>query len=104
MDGKLILLLISIHLIFGKTIDTNTLSNYEDIILTNLTGIFTPDFENQIIKGDLNYIFKALKSGSEIILDVKSLNIKSITKNEESIPIQYGEQNPLYGPPLYYTL
>ena len=100
MTTKLILLFISFHLIFGKTIDTTTLSNYEDIVLTNLTGIFTPDFENKIIKGDLTYKFKALKNGSEIILDVKALNIKSINKNEESIQFHYGDPHHIYGPPL----
>lgn len=54
MDIKIILLFIGIHLVFSKTKDTSTLSNYEDIELTSLTGIFTPDFENQIIKGNLN--------------------------------------------------
>ena len=100
MDIKIILLFIGIHLVFSKTKDTSTLSNYEDIELTSLTGIFTPDFENQIIKGNLNYTFIALKNGSEILLDARYLNIKSISKNGESIEFKYGDPHPLYGPPL----
>ena len=100
MDIKFILLFISIHLLFCKTIDTTTLSNYEDIVLTNLTGIFTPDFDNKIIKGNLNYTFTALKSGKEILLDARYLKIISISKDGESIQFKYGEPDPLYGPPL----
>ena len=85
MDIKIILLFISIHLVFCKTKDTSTLPNYEDIELTSLTGIFTPDFDNKKIKGNLNYTFTALKNGSEILLDARYLNIKSISKNDESI-------------------
>ena len=84
MDNKHILLLISILLFYCQCLDNSTLSNYKDIVLTQLTGVFTPDFENEIIKGTLNYTFKALQKGSEINLDARYLNIISINQYKES--------------------
>ena len=84
--------------------DTTTLSNYKDIVLTKLTGIFIPDFDNEIIQGYLNYTFTALKKGSEIRLDARHLNIKSIKQINESgefvLNFEYGEADKLYGKPL----
>ena len=61
-----------------KSKDNHTLSNYEEITLVNLTGIFYPDFEEKIVNGDLTYTFQAKKDGENIILDTYNLEIISI--------------------------
>ena len=104
MLNKLIILFISFISFTCKTLDTTTLSNYEDIPITKIEGIFIPDFDNEIIKGDLNYTFVAKNQGTQIILDGRYLNIKTIILNKgdktENIPVTYGEPDRLYGPPL----
>ena len=44
-----------IKIIFS--LDNSTLSNYLNISLKNLSGIFEPDFINKIVKGNLTYTF-----------------------------------------------
>jgi hypothetical protein len=53
-------------------LDNTTLSNYKVIRLINLEGVFEPDFEQKILKGDLVYTFFAETDGSEILELMKS--------------------------------
>ena len=104
MKNNYILLIINILLFYCNCLDNSTLSNYKDIVLAELTGVFTPDFDKEIINGTLNYTFTALKNGSEILLDARYLEINSIKKYEENetkeLEFKYGEPHKLYGRPL----
>ena len=84
MKNKYSLLIINILLFYCNCLDNSTLSNYKDIVLTELTGVFTPDFDKEIINGTLNYTFTALKNGSEILLDARYLEINSIKRYDEN--------------------
>ena len=95
-------LLILISLLFNvESLDNNTLSNYKDIPITNLTGIFKPNFENEIVEGNLTFYFKPHIKGSQIILDTKNLEIKSINdSNGTPINYRFGNENKNLGIPL----
>ena len=88
-----------------KSLDNSTLSNYEEITLTNLTGVFEPIFEEKIVAGDLTYTFIAKVDGSKIILDTKYLSIKSITDidNGEALTYTSGEKDENLGVSLIIT-
>ena len=78
-----------------KSLDNSTLSNYEEITLTNLTGVFEPIFEEKIVAGDLTYTFIAKVDGSKIILDTKFVFIQSITDVDSGEALTYtpGEED-----------
>ena len=46
--------------LFSNSIDNSTLSNYKDIIITNLTGVLEPDFHGKIVNGNLNFYLKKM--------------------------------------------
>ncbi len=94
------IILLSIFVLSVKSLDNTTLSNYKDITLTDLTGIFEPDFDQKILKGDLTYTFRAQVNGSEIILDTRYLNIISIKSEGIDLDYQFGDENEYYGTPL----
>ena len=76
-------LLIQLFIIFqlfliANSIDESTLSNYQDLTVTNLTGIFEPDFTNKVMKGNLNYTLSTKIKGSKIIFDTNNLQIFSV--------------------------
>ena len=97
-----ILIFFLLLLALSQSLDNSTLSNYQNIRITNLTGIFEPDFNQKIVKGILTYYFTTLVKGDLIILDTKNLAISSI-KNEdtnESVPFEYGNEDEYLGEPL----
>ena len=73
VNYKIQLANIVILFFFVNSLDNSTLSNYKDVQLINLEGIFVPNFEKKIVEGDLNYTFLPIVNGSQIILD--SLNL-----------------------------
>ena len=90
---QIIVIFLLLFLIKAK--DNSTLSNYEDIKLIKLTGIFEPDFERKILNGSLTYTFLPNVEGNEIILDTKYLNIISVKTydSEENIQFKLDEEN-----------
>ena len=89
---------------FVNALDNHTLSNYKEVILINLTGIFVPNFDKNIVDGDLNYTFYSKVNGSKIILDSLNLNIKSITnKTGNSLEYKFGNKDESLGEPLIIT-
>ena len=102
MKFQLIIIFISTLLFGVKSLDESTLSNYDKIKLTYLNGIFEPDFQEKIVKGDLIYKFESIDDGDEIILDTKFLNIISITddKTKDKIKWDFGEEDENLGKPL----
>ena len=85
-----------------KTLDNHTLSNYQNITITNLTGIFDLDFNEKIVKGSLNFTFHSKVNGSNIILDSRFLDISSIydIKKSEQLKFEYGEEVEYLGIPI----
>ena len=87
-----------------KSLDNSTLSNYKQIELKRLEGIFEPDFEAKIVKGKLTYFFKALEKGDQIILDTKYLEIFSVIdadqKNNVTFKNDESEGDEYLGVPL----
>ena len=61
--------------------ELNTFSNYDIIFQTNINVHFIVDFDNKKVDGEVTISFKALEDGEVIILDTKSLIIKSIKDN-----------------------
>ena len=61
--------------------ELNTFSNYDIISQTNINVHFIVDFDNKKVDGEVTISFKALENGEVIILDTKSLIIKSIKDN-----------------------
>ena len=61
--------------------ELNTFSNYDIISQTNINVHFIVDFVNKKVDGEVTISFKALEDGEVIILDTKSLIIKSIKDN-----------------------
>ena len=61
--------------------ELNTFSNYDIISQTNINVHFIVDFDNKKVDGEVTISFKALEDGEVIILDTKSLIIKSIKDN-----------------------
>ena len=102
-----ILINIAILILYSQCLDNSTLSNYKDIELKELKGIFIIDFDKEIIHGALNYTFLAKTNGTSIYLDARNLNIISITKKEDSgikeLDYNYGSPHHLYGKPLVIT-
>ena len=95
-----VIILISL-LFISKSLDNNTLSNYKDISITNLTGLFKPNFENEIVEGNLTFYFKSHVKGSQIILDTKNLKINSINDlNGAPIKYRFGNEDKNLGIPL----
>ena len=92
-------------LTLSQSLDNSTLSNYEKIRITKLEGIFEPDFDQKIVKGNLTYYFTALEKDNVIILDSKNLIISSIIDEytNNSLPFEYKESNDL-GEPLYINI
>ena len=91
--------------------DISTLSNYEDIPINYIHGDFKPDFDKEIVYGDLNYNLQATKDGKQIILDTMKLNITQVynlvdPKEEiyEPIPFSFGEEDAKLGTPLIIEL
>ena len=91
--------------------DISTLSNYEDIPINYIHGDFKPDFDKEIVYGDLNYNLQATKDGNQIILDTMKLNITQVynladPKEEiyEPIPFSFGEEDAKLGTPLIIEL
>ena len=104
VNYKIQLANIVILFFFVNSLDNSTLSNYKDVQLINLEGIFVPNFEKKIVEGDLNYTFLPIVNGSQIILDSLNLEIISIT-NEDGFSIEYefGEKDKSLGLPLNIT-
>ena len=104
VNYKIHLANIVILFFFVNSLDNSTFSNYKDVQLINLEGIFVPNFEKKIVEGDLNYTFLPIVDGSQIILDSLNLEIISIT-NEfgNSIKYEYGEKDENLGLPLNIT-
>ena len=94
--------LICLSFLFLSVSSLDTLSNYLDITLIELTGIFEPDFINKIVKGDLIYNFKSNVNGNQIILDSKKLNVISVSNidNSKNYNFKYGEEDNIYGTSL----
>ena len=61
--------------------ELNTFSNYDIISQTNINVHFIVDFDNKKVDGEVTISFKAIEDGEVIILDTKSLIIKSIKDN-----------------------
>ena len=61
--------------------ELNTFSNYDIISQTNIKVHFIVDFDNKKVDGEVTISFKALEDGEVIILDTKSLIIKSVKDN-----------------------
>ena len=61
--------------------ELNTFSNYDIIFQTNINVHFIVDFDNKKVDGEVTISFKALEDGEVIILDTKSLLIKSVKDN-----------------------
>ena len=61
--------------------ELNTFSNYDIISQTNINVHFIVDFDNKQVDGEVTISFKALEDGEVIILDTKSLIIKSVKDN-----------------------
>ena len=61
--------------------ELNTFSNYDIIFQTNINVHFIVDFDNKKVDGEVTISFKALEDGEVIILDTKSLIIKSVKDN-----------------------
>ena len=61
--------------------ELNTFSNYDIIFQTNINVHFIVDFDNKKVDGKVTISFKALEDGEVIILDTKSLIIKSVKDN-----------------------
>ena len=90
-------------LLLSNSLDYHTLSNYKNITITNLTGIFYPDFTNKILKGNLTYTFQANNEGKNIILDSKFLNIISIyeiSPENKKLNYYFDEPDKKLGTPL----
>ena len=110
MKVKTLLLVFFLYFLsIVKSIDQHTLSNYQEITITNLTGLFEPDFNNKLLRGNLLYTFNAYVAGSSIILDTKYLNITSISKigpDGEDIPLhfEFEETDPNLGVPLNISI
>ena len=104
MDQKIIMNLIIVFslMLLTKSKDNSTLSNYQSISLTNLNGIFEPDFDQKIIIGNLEYTFLSKENGDIITLDAKYLDIISIKNNDTGNDLKYtfGEKNEKLGTPL----
>ena len=86
-----------------NSLDNHTLSNYKDITITNLTGIFDLDFDLKIVKCDLNFTFHSNIKGSNIILDSRHLNILSIKELGEetkNLTYKFGETDINLGTPI----
>ena len=96
-------IILSVLLLLVNSLDNTTLSNYKTIRLVNLEGVFEPDFEQKILKGDLAYTFIAQEDGSEIILDTRNLNITSIKCEDNDLEYKFDEENESYGIPLVIT-
>ena len=93
-----LMLLIIFNLFFiVESHDEHTLSNYEDIKLTNLSGIFSLDFKEKIVNGNLIYTFHSQVKGTNITLDTFHLKIFSIKQikgdGEENITLNYSMGN-----------
>ena len=79
---KILFFLISIILIsISNQKELNTFSNYDIIFQTNINVHFIVDFDNKKVDGEVTISFKALEDGEVIILDTKSLIIKTIKDN-----------------------
>ena len=94
--------LLSLFLL-SNSLDNHTLSNYKDITLTNLTGLFYPDFDTKIVLGNLTYTFHANQDGKKIILDSKYLNIiviYEISPENKELNFNFGEKDKNLGIPL----
>ena len=105
MAYKKFIIYLLISTIFGASLDPLTFSNYETVSIYNLTGIFEVDFENNIVKGDLNYYFNCSQEESQIKLDTKNLNVEKVIKIEKNgeqkeLDIVYGEEDYNLGKPL----
>ena len=90
-------------LFFVNSLDNHTLSNYKDITITNLTGIFELDFNLKIVKSDLNFTFHSNTKGTNIILDSRYLNIISIKElGEETKDLKhsFGQTDKNLGTPI----
>ena len=85
-----------------KSIDISTLSNYQNIKITQLDGILEVDFTNKLIMGDITFKFKGLKTGKEIILDTNYLKINSIIEpiTKKEIQFKFGKRIDYLGTPL----
>ena len=114
MNKEILLQIILIFILFLiiKSKDNHTLSNYEEITLINLKGIFYPDFEEKIVHGNLNYTFQAKVAGNAIILDTMNLEINSIKKikqeeeegEEEELTYNIGELDKKLGQKLIISI
>ena len=98
LNQIIIIITLFLHAI---SLDNSTLSNYKDITITNLTGIFTPDFEKKIVTGDLNFTLHSNVKGSKIIFDSYYLEISSVTDEKQNkINFTQGETDENLGTPL----
>ena len=104
MKSCLLFEIISIFslILFVKALDNHTLSNYKDITLTNLSGIFEPDFNEKVVKGNLTYTFFANNKGSFIKLDSRAIQIINIIQleNGKELTYKYGEKTKFLGTPI----
>ena len=86
-----------------NSLDNHTLSNYKDITITNLTGIFDLDFDSKLVKCDLNFTFHSNNKGTNITLDSRHLNILSIKELGEetkNLTHKLGETDKNLGTPI----
>ena len=86
-----------------NSLDNHTLSNYKDITITNLTGIFDLDFDSKKVKCDLNFTFHSNAKGTNITLDSRYLNILSIKELGEetkNLTHKLGETDKNLGTPI----
>ena len=101
---KILFFLISIILLsISNQKELNTFSNYDIIFQTNINVHFIVDFDNKKVDGEVTISFKALEDGEVIILDTKSLIIKSIkdnTGNELDFKLDNYYQLESHGVPL----
>ena len=95
-----------ILLVLSQSLDNSTLSNYQNIKITKLEGIFEPDFNLKIVKGILTYHITSVVKHDKKILDTKNLFISSIINDDtkESVPFEFGKSNEYLGDPLIISL
>tara|TARA_B110000444_G_C18833773_1_gene594766 strand:+ start:132 stop:2015 length:1884 start_codon:yes stop_codon:yes gene_type:complete len=87
-----------------RATDFHSFSKPEEAVVTHLKWLANVDFESRTISATAIYTIETSAEAKRIILDIKELDVNSVTVDGEAAAFEIGEEQPFLGSPLSISI
>lgn len=84
--------------------DVHSFANFEEVSASHVHLNLNVDMDGQLVSGSAVYTLKANHEASEMVLDIKSLNIEKVTVDGAEAEFELGDEEELLGQPLTVSI